>query len=181
MRAPGIAADVEAVWTRSWITPWVWPVLVLYNAALGFVLLAGGPDRINGPSFATLRLVGHVGAGTVFVVVGVSLALAAFVSRRALRVAGYVAMVAHLALAAGFVAAILGEPPVPVLPVGVPLPPRAALTGIPSYLFIAAIHFANAAVYGRRGPRAVPQSPTDSATDLADGDDPAAGEAGVRA
>ncbi|GAA4845442.1 hypothetical protein GCM10023201_40840 [Actinomycetospora corticicola] len=181
MRIPQIAADVEDVWSRSWITPWVWPVIVVYNTALGAVLLAGGPARINGPSFATIRLVGHVGAGTVFVVVGLAVGAAAFVSRRALRIAGYLAMVAHLALAAGFVTAVLGEPaPLPVLP-GAPTPVRAALTGVPSYLFIAAIHFANAAIYGRRGPAPTPQAtPT-----VSDDDDPTtgpdAGEAGVRA
>lgn len=43
-------------------------------------------------------------------------------------------------------------PDVPVLPLGAPMPARAALTGVPTYLFVAAIHWANASLYGRRGP-----------------------------
>jgi hypothetical protein len=134
------------VWDRSWITPWVWPLIGLYNIGLGAVLLAGGPDRINGPSFAVIREIGYVPTGLAFLVMGIAVFGAAIIGRIALLRVGVLLGVLHILLASGFLAALLSEPPPQ------PSTVRAALTGVPTYLFVAAVHFANAFVYGRRGP-----------------------------
>lgn len=141
-----IAEDVRAVWDRSWITPWVWPLIGLYNIALGSTLALGGPERINGPSFLIIRQVGYLPTGLAFLVLGVAVFAAALSSRRELLYVGIALGVLHVLLASGFLGALLSEPPPDSDDV------RPALTGVPTYLFVAAVHFANAFVYGRRGP-----------------------------
>lgn len=151
-----VAPDVRAVWQQSWITPWVWPVLVAYNIQLGLVLLLGDPKRIAGPSFGVIRDFGGHWAGLVFLAAGIAYGAAAFVGRRWLLRTGFVLGCAHLLLAAGFLAAVLNEPPLPVAvptPFGMPpLPIAPAGTGPGTYLLVAVISFANSFVYGSRGP-----------------------------
>ncbi len=141
-----IAEDVRAVWDRSWVTPWVWPAIATYNVWLGLALVLGGPDRINGPSFLIIRQVGHIATGLAFLVAGLALIFAAMVGRIALLRIGVIVACLHIMLAAGFLGALLSEPP------PTPFAVRAALTSVPTYLFVAVVHFANAFVYGRRGP-----------------------------
>ncbi len=156
-----LAPNIRAIWDKSWTTPWLLPALVAYDIALGLVLILGGADRITGPSFEAIRDAGgHLVVGSVVLTAGLLIGAAVFIGRRFMFVVSCAAAVVLLLIASGFLTSVLTEQPPPPGPPPACSPlqpdscraPRAALTGIPTYLVIAYWHLASAMLYGSRGP-----------------------------
>lgn len=132
-----MSAEVWRAWQRYPSSALFWATLAGYNLATGAALLFGGPPRVLGPSFVSIRDYGGPGAwGAALVVVGLLVAAVPMVSARALGVALVAAALLHLLLAAGFVVAFRTVP-------------TASLLGPITYVFVAAWHGLHANHYLR--------------------------------
>lgn len=128
-------APARTLWAFNPAVRRAWLALTLYNTVLGIVLLAGGPNRIMGPSFVAIRdLGGHIAWGSALVLIGILLAAGGILSRRVLTIAFASAGAIHLFLALCFAAAI-------------PQTAIAALTGVPTYFAVAFWHLSQSEIY----------------------------------
>jgi hypothetical protein len=126
---------VEHVWQKNVGLKRAWYGLAIYNVVLGGLLAGGGQSRVQGPSFALVRTVGGPGVwGALFIVGGLAIGASLFFGAKTAAYAMIVGAVVHGWFATQFLAVALTEP-------------NAALTGVPTYLYVAWVHAAVAIAY----------------------------------
>lgn len=127
--------SVDRLWRRVPDLKRAWFGFAVYNLTLGGLLALGGMPRVQGPSFALVRDVGGpIAWGAVFAVGGAAIAFSAMFTPRTIAYALLVGAVVHGWFAAQFLVTAFTDM-------------RGALTGPPTYLFVAILHALVAIAY----------------------------------